>query len=578
MKYLPQGTPAKQLTKLLLGLLFISITAFAAEQVQLYYSAQIECTGQNVDDCQNISGQGEKVDATLFQLAYELSGGQNIQLCNIAQDGAVADCTVGGKNLDCGGFLADNTYCNSTDYLYNISCSPGPSGCYADIDLSQCTASDTNETICNELLPADTICALNLSGCHKNLKQPETINVVIRSTLIDSCQNPQSNEICDLINGPDGEQIIDALTPENLDLASDTTKVSQTQLFNYISQHLYQLRQGAPANAQQSSYFFDDAQQGFLPGQQWAASTNLQNDAINDELESIINLSQDGRLSMYVNASFLTARQDLSELEGKSKSQVAMLTTGLDYRLSQGVVGGALSYADGSTEYGKNDSEFDSANYNATVYGSFYKKQWWLDGALNYGLSRFNQQRDIFCTAASCSQISNTYYADYNGSTLSGQIASGYDFIWGGLSLSPFAQWQLGKVKTDSYSEKAEFSGPTATIAIDEQERDFSTASLGGYLRYSFATTKAVLVPYLRVVFNHELKDDAQYISGRLVGAANSDFIVRANDRDNNYATIGTGLSLQMQNGNAGFIDVETVEAYDNLSQYQLTGGWRFIF
>lgn len=536
MKFLLQGKPLNLLAKLCFALLLISAAAYAANE----YWVSIDCSDST--NCYEIDGQ--PVTSNMTDVIRELSTGQLGQRCN--NNNGNIECDIGQQQtLTCTESNGDITCNNGSDVI--MSCFYLQDSCNIELTESICTNSPSSKALCGAMLPQSYKCDYGLPSCSPN--QPNapgttTIDLSISAAIQEACLSEQySFEFCQSISGPDAAAVINALTPENLDLASDTTITSQTQLFSLISRHLQQLRQNPTPiiSSAQNQYYFDDRQQGFLPEQLWAASSSQQNDALSDQLDSVISLSHDGRLSMYVNASYLRARQDLSELEGKSKSYVAMLTTGLDYRLSQGVVGGAVSFADGSTKYGRNDSEFDSKNYNATVYGSFYKKQWWLDGAVSYGLNRFNQQRDISCTSFSCAQISNIYYADYNGSTLSAQVASGYDFVFGRFSVSPFAQWQIGTVKTDAYSEKARFTGPTATIAIDEQSRDFSTASLGSYLRYSFATKKAVLVPYLRLLFNHELKDDAQYISGRLVGAANSDFLVRANDRDSNYATIEVG-------------------------------------
>jgi outer membrane autotransporter protein len=537
-----------------------------------------------------------------LQLSYEVQniipqGTEDGTLCKINPD-ATYTCNLGTTenpaNLTCSSSLSCYTESYSgplDDIGFNGYCYAGQTGeaecSFSVYNTEACGNDASTEALCQSLIPNQTLCGLNLAGCDVKKLTPRE---VFGNTVSNACDDPanSASELCIYYSGlnpDDKEAAIAAITPEKLDAAADITSDNFKQLFNYISSHLNNLRQGlggggtASVQATEPSYYSN--LQWLSAHEKLAANeTGSMTDSSPANAEAVINISQDGRMSMYLNASYLKAKQATTAFEAGSDSDIITITVGTDYRLTpETIIGMAFSVADGRTDYGDKESRLDSQNYNLTAYGSYYLQQWWFDGSLVYGFNNYKQKRDIACTSVGCSDLTNTYKADYDGATYGASLGGGYDFILQAFTISPFIQWNGGTVKTDDYKEKAINTGvPTALLNMDEQSRDFSTLSAGSYFRYVINSKKGVFMPNLRIMLNHDFKDGVQTISGNIVDLENSDFTVNANARDNDYLTIGLGVNMQLPNGNAGFIDVETVEAYENLDQYKFTAGWRWEF
>lgn len=492
------------------------------------------------------------------------------------------ECKVNGQTLTDGIYACSPGAGYCTNSLHTITCDPDTKQCTFSINTNEC--SGTNKDICRGLLPQNKLCELGLGPCSNNPSTRE----LFRKALESFCENEGLDEALCALTGDIKDTIYDALTPENLDAGMDSSQATITEALQYINNHLQLLRTGSiaysDAEKERARQYYAN-QQWYNAYQQLAANDNTGNDAQPTSREATINVSADGKLSMYVNAAYLVAKQALSRTEGKSSTKAATLTVGADYRLTANtILGAALSFTDSQTKYGSSNSELDSQMFNLIAYSSFYIKQLWIDVSASYGINKFDQDRNIVCSgpgagSATCIAWQNTYESDYDGSTASLNLGVGYDFSLQAWTLSPFIQWSGGQNSTDSYQETAATaSSSTALLEIDKQKRYFSTVSSGTYIRYVINTKKAVLIPTLRLSASHELKDDPTNISGRLLGASNGDFVLTTNAADSTYATIGLGLSFQLQNGNSGFFDIETTEAYENLDQYKATFGWRWEF
>lgn len=543
----------------------ILLSVFSLQAQAISYNVSCDDSLSNPREC---SGSGSDI-AAARDIAYTLLRTLESPT-NTCPRGALS-CAVNGTALSCSGSTGSYT-CTSS--LYDIECSS--SSCSFTINTEQCSS---NANFCKGLLSRSLFC--DLGFC--DTEQPN--REVVAETIEQYCTNEsnQSGAICTLFDDPNNrDAVINALQPENLGLGLENSQTVVSEAIKFVSSHLQNLRQGPIAYSDQDlerAHQYYANEQWYNSYQKLAANDNVANDSSPTEREATINLSNDGRLSMYVNAAYLIAQQALTETSGKSKTNATTLTVGGDYRLSANtILGAALSFTDSKSEYGRSDSELNTKMFNLIAYSSFYVKQLWVDLSLSYSLNSFNQARNISCQNSGCAAINNVYKADYNGSTLSANIATGYDFTLNAWTLSPFIQINAGQNSSDAYKEAAKNSGSTLLLGIDEQKRNFTTISAGTYIRYAISTKKAVIIPTLRLVANQELKDDETTVSGRILGASNSDFVLRNTAPDSSYANIGLGLSFQLQNGNSGFFDIESTEAYENLEQYKFTAGWRWEF
>ena len=116
-------------------------------------------------------------------------------------------------------------------------------------------------------------------------------------------------------------------------------------------------------------------------------------------------------------------------------------------------------------------------------------------------------------------------------------------------------------------------------LAMSDQERDVSTLKAGASFQYVFGLSRGVIIPQLSAHIVEELEDDSQVVTSNYIGNGktnNTSFELATNEVDTSYYIIGTSLSFQLKNGNAGFINIQSTEGYDDLEQIQYTAGWRW--
>jgi len=88
-----------------------------------------------------------------------------------------------------------------------------------------------------------------------------------------------------------------------------------------------------------------------------------------------------------------------------------------------------------------------------------------------------------------------------------------------------------------------------------------------------------VLLPQVRLEWEHEFKNDARLLTARFVNDPLRQAIRFTTDNpDRNYVNIGVGLSATFRGGISAFIDYETVVALANVTRHDITVGMRGEF
>jgi uncharacterized protein YhjY with autotransporter beta-barrel domain len=88
-----------------------------------------------------------------------------------------------------------------------------------------------------------------------------------------------------------------------------------------------------------------------------------------------------------------------------------------------------------------------------------------------------------------------------------------------------------------------------------------------------------VLLPQVRIEWEHEFKNDSRFIAARFVNDPLQQSILFATDGpDRDYVNIGVALSATFRGGIAAFIDYETVLGLANVTGNAFTLGIRGEF
>lgn len=367
------------------------------------------------------------------------------------------------------------------------------------------------------------------------------------------------------------------ITPLNADNAVDSSRFNLNTQLGHASQRLSRLRSGAEGIDVAGLQFFD-GRHWLRAGDLLAASGSSMNDADNS---GWITENDYGRLGIFIDGTFISSEQDATLDENSAETDAQILTLGVDYRFSDSFVGGlAFSGGYSATDYGRNRGELDTTSFLLMAYSSYYRGAWYLDATLALGGDNYDQQRRLNCNDSCAEAFSQSAEAEFNGSQIAVTLGTGYELAIAGFTLTPYAQLAGARLEVDSYRDTmSRPDSPGAGFALDigDQEKDLLTLSVGSQFRYVFSQDWGLIIPHLGVEYVTELEDDDNLVNGRFVGniARDEEFTLTTTEIDDTYYTINAGVSFQFSYS-AGFVDVKSWQANDEVELLQFSVGWRW--
>ena len=162
-------------------------------------------------------------------------------------------------------------------------------------------------------------------------------------------------------------------------------------------------------------------------------------------------------------------------------------------------------------------------------------------------------------------------------STLSGGLSAGYDFLIGGLTISP----TLGVFYIDAtIDEFTETGAGGLNLIYDEQQFKSLTGNLGLRSRSRGICSWGVLLPHLRVDFVREFEDDVDVFGVRFAtdpnAASTPPMLVETDNPDTSYWRLAGGFSAQFKHGISGYVEYQRLESFEFISFQDVSIGLRF--
>jgi outer membrane autotransporter protein len=370
------------------------------------------------------------------------------------------------------------------------------------------------------------------------------------------------------------------ITPETATKASFTTRRGGERQVRNLGSRISALRAGVRGLSLQGLDWRIDDQ---------SLSAALLMDAYEYGRQSGGGASEDNtlltsKLGVFVTGSIGTGSKEETEQESGLDFDTYGLTIGADYRVTQQfILGGALGYIDTQVELDNNPGELDTQGYSLSFYGTYYHAQnYFLDFAATYGSNNFDQTRRIVYQLDGLADVNQDLSADYNGDVYSLFIGSGYEYSHGEWALGPRLDLEYLRSNVDEFTEEAsnpnEDGGGWAT-RISDTKQTWLTLNLGGKIAYTYSAPWGVMVPYVRLDWLHEFKDDAQTNTAHFVNDLSGNAIeITTDDPDRDYMRLRIGSTMQFQNGIASFIDYDTLLANTKWRHHYISLGLRMAF
>jgi outer membrane autotransporter protein len=251
---------------------------------------------------------------------------------------------------------------------------------------------------------------------------------------------------------------------------------------------------------------------------------------------------------------------------------------GIDYRLSdKSVLGAALSYGSSEVEFAADDGALNTDSFALSLYGSAYAaKNFYFDGIVNFSNSSYDAERNIVYVDGS-GLVTADAAGDTDGTTLSGGLSAGYDFLVGGLTISPNLGFFYIDTTIDGFTESG---AGGLNLIYDEQKFKSLTGNAGLRLTYAWNLSWGVLLPHLRADYVREFEDDVDVFGVRFANDPNAastpPVLVATDNPDQSYWRLAGGFSAQFKHGVSGYIEYQRLESFQFISFEDISIGLRF--
>ncbi len=279
-------------------------------------------------------------------------------------------------------------------------------------------------------------------------------------------------------------------------------------------------------------------------------------------------------LGVFLQTRFTFGNQENTLWDRGFNSDSRAVTLGTDYRFTEHLVTGlAFNYTNQSLGYENSAGHSETDTYMGAVYGSYYLPQdFYIDWVANYGSNEYAFNRQFQYTGFKGQTQSNP-----NGEQYSFTLNTGKSFNFQEWSVNPYVRAEYQNLHIAQYQEQGGNGFDMTTAA---QNNDSFITSLGAQFSYTASMNWGILIPAIRVEWDHQYLNDNRAIQMRLTEAAAGlgNFVIQTGNPDRDYVNLGASLSATLPNGGSGFVQYETRLGQTAITDHIIEGGVRLAF
>jgi outer membrane autotransporter protein len=367
---------------------------------------------------------------------------------------------------------------------------------------------------------------------------------------------------------------IEELIPDDFSVARTQTLLFANTQYASIMDRLIALRGGARGLSLAGLNVIVDGKMVPLAELQEMAGKFFGGGAAADEPGGLLS----DKWGLWARGNFSFGEKDASAASPAFDADQWAFVGGIDYRLSdKSVLGAALSYGSSEVEFAADDGALNTDSFALSLYGSAYAaKNFYFDGIVNFSNSSYDAERNIVYVDGS-GLVTADAAGDTDGTTLSGGLSAGYDFLVGGLTISPNLGFFYIDTTIDGFTESG---AGGLNLIYDEQKFKSLTGNAGLRLTYAWNVSWGVLLPHLRADYVREFEDDVDVFGVRFANDPNAastpPVLVATDNPDQSYWRLAAGFSAQFKLGVSGYIEYQRLESFQFISFEDISIGLRF--
>ncbi|HUI61181.1 MAG TPA: autotransporter domain-containing protein, partial [Steroidobacteraceae bacterium] len=409
------------------------------------------------------------------------------------------------------------------------------------------------------LTPNQKAAAQGLERACSDLGNQYTAGTALGADPIDLLQQCRAL-IRDHVNGTDVgglQTALDAISGQQITGMQHIGLTFSDSQFKNLGNRLTELRQGM--HGASTSGLNIQSGDGSLPLQQLSS---IAGDALGGAAgadDSGSGLFKD-RLGIFITGDIRVGDREASDRESAFDLTDHSVTVGVDYRFANTfVAGAAFGYGRAKSEFAAPEARLDSRNLTASLYGSWYRGDWYMDfigtlGKVDYDSSRHVQFDSSVVTSSGV--VDRIALGSTSGRQTAAGITSGYDWHWGGLQAGPAVTLNYTHLKIDGFAE----SGASGLdLSFDEQSAESLTLRAGGHVSYALNTRWCVILPHVQAAAVREFAATAQAVNVHFSADAASGYTILTDGPDRDYFNWSGGVSAQFPHGIAAFVEYQAM-------------------
>jgi len=246
------------------------------------------------------------------------------------------------------------------------------------------------------------------------------------------------------------------------------------------------------------------------------------------------------------------------------------ITMGSDYRFNGNFIGGlmlGLNTSRANVDNTGSKVKMDGCTMGA--YGTYYKKNFYLDGSMSYGFADYDNARRIVFPG-----LDRTATASPKGNQFNAYGGTGYDFRKNNWIITPNVSLQYVRLGIDSYTERG---AGAVSLNVDRQNIESLQGNIGTRLSYILKTETAVIIPGIRASYGYEFLRDSQNITSRLAQGS-SPFSIETMSPDRNFFSIGAGITAFTVRNMSVYINYDAQIGESRYAAHNLSAGLKVGF
>lgn len=239
------------------------------------------------------------------------------------------------------------------------------------------------------------------------------------------------------------------------------------------------------------------------------------------------------------------------------------LTLGLDYKLTDNLLVGALVSGSDDTQHPSSRYDYKMRGWLLSAYSELaFFDHGWINADAHYAFASY----DDINRSMTIGPASRTEKGDTDGKQLGARVTTGWDFpLANWLTTGPVAQYALDYSSVNGYSERGASS---TAMRFADQNYHSQTGALG----WRVDSELGWINPWAEVSYNHQFGDNVWRAGGGLKSTQTS-FVRNSAQQDTNWVDVTVGAHLPLGDSVAAFASVSQTGGLSSGEQFMYNLG-----